>query len=204
MGEEKSRDRKTVIYEALEMLKGMEMAGENPTCPSCGEPVDLVSLSRSDGISKIAKVVGNDVFRLNDFVDDVHENSINKGWWNDDAGRRIERNIGELLMLCVGELSEAMEEVRNGTPLAYYKCKNPDKCDVCVYGMGESCDVCGPDDEKCEYLDEKPEGLVVELIDCMIRIFDICGHYNVDVERILSEKHAYNLTRPYKHGGKKA
>ena len=32
------------------------------------------------------------------------------GWWNDPAtGNKVERNTGELLMLCVSELAEAME-----------------------------------------------------------------------------------------------
>lgn len=46
----------------------------------------------------------------------------------------------------------------------------------------------------------KPEGMAVEMIDCIIRILDWCGYAKVDVEKVLEEKHAYNVTRPYKHG----
>ncbi len=36
--------------------------------------------------------------------------TLNKKWWCDlDTGEPIKRNVGELLMLCVSELSEAME-----------------------------------------------------------------------------------------------
>ena len=50
---------------------------------------------------------------------------------------------------------------------------------------------------------EKPEGIAVELADCIIRILDYCGKEDIDVESILKLKHDYNKTRPYKHGGKK-
>lgn len=48
----------------------------------------------------------------------------------------------------------------------------------------------------------KPEGVAVEMIDCVIRIFDWCGHAGIDVEGIIKTKHNYNATRPYKHGKK--
>jgi hypothetical protein len=40
------------------------------------------------------------------------------------------------------------------------------------------------------------------MIDCIIRILDWCGKEGVDVDRLLKEKHEYNKTRPYRHGGK--
>jgi NTP pyrophosphatase (non-canonical NTP hydrolase) len=41
----------------------------------------------------------------------------NKTWWaNIETGEPIERNTGELLMLCVSELAEAMEGHRKGLP----------------------------------------------------------------------------------------
>ena len=41
-----------------------------------------------------------------------------------------------------------------------------------------------------------------ELGDCMIRIFDYCGGRNIDIEKIINDKHQYNKTRKYKHGKK--
>lgn len=39
----------------------------------------------------------------------------NMKWWQDPAtGRPIDRNVGELLMLCVSELAEGMEAHRKG------------------------------------------------------------------------------------------
>lgn len=40
----------------------------------------------------------------------VHGANVKAGWWTDlNTGERKERNVGELLMLCVSELAEAME-----------------------------------------------------------------------------------------------
>jgi hypothetical protein len=45
---------------------------------------------------------------LNDYARECHE--ANRRWWLDPAtGQPRERNVGELLMLCVSELAEAME-----------------------------------------------------------------------------------------------
>lgn len=43
-------------------------------------------------------------------------------------------------------------------------------------------------------------GLDVELADCVIRILDFCGYYNIDIGDIIAEKLEYNRSRPYKHG----
>jgi NTP pyrophosphatase (non-canonical NTP hydrolase) len=40
----------------------------------------------------------------------VHDIAVSKGWWKDD------RNNGELLMLMVSELAEALEGLRHGNP----------------------------------------------------------------------------------------
>ncbi len=49
----------------------------------------------------------------------------------------------------------------------------------------------------------KPDGIAVEMCDCIIRILDYLAKEGVDIDWILKIKHDYNLTRPYKHGGKK-
>lgn len=85
------------------------------------------------------------------------------------------RTEGELMMLIVSEASEAFEEVRNN------------------HGMTET------------YYSEggKMEGVPSELADIVIRVMDLCGHYGIDLEKAIAEKHEFNKNRPYKHGGKK-
>lgn len=42
-----------------------------------------------------------------------------------------------------------------------------------------------------------------ELADCVIRILDYAGRQQMDLAGAIMAKHEYNLTRPYKHGGKR-
>ena len=48
--------------------------------------------------------------------------------------------------------------------------------------------------------DGKPEGVVVELADAIIRIFDFCEHLGLDLKGALLDKLTFNETRPVKHG----
>ena len=88
-----------------------------------------------------------------------------------------ERTFGDIIALCHTELSEAMEAHRSGLGEFYL--------------------------ETDKRGNQKPEGIAVELADCIIRILDYCGRYNVDIYRVIWEKHLYNLTREYRHGGKR-
>jgi len=97
------------------------------------------------------------------------------GWW-DDSSAPI--NFPEKLALIHSEVSEALEEYRNAKhPIGE------------LYFSGD---------------DKKPEGVPAELADVLIRIFDLCGHYGIDLEDAVDKKMRYNNTRPFRHGGKRA
>lgn len=179
------------------------------------------------------------MINLNELAKEVHENAVYHGWWEE------ERDFGELIALIHSEVSEVLEEYRNGHELTetYYS-KNG-----------------------------KPEGIPSEMADIIIRVLDICGKYelnididlatieqecakfevrekflkinfksfgdfiaqlhqaitewycegiysteerknilisvvgfcwlsDIDIEKAIIEKHAFNIIRPYKHGGK--
>lgn len=60
-------------------------------------------------------VLQNFVSSLADMCDLQHK--LNARWWMDPAsGERIQRNIGEMLMLVVTEIAEAMEGWRKNLP----------------------------------------------------------------------------------------
>lgn len=62
--------------------------------------------------------------------------------------------------------------------------------------------------EETQRDDGKPEGVLAELADVIIRIGDLVGMlqaqgFNVDLEDAIIEKMNFNKTRPYRHGGKR-
>lgn len=48
--------------------------------------------------------------------------------------------------------------------------------------------------------DGKPEGVAVELVDCLIRILDTLATLDVNIDVVVADKMAYNATRPRLHG----
>lgn len=119
---------------------------------------------------------------LNEITQEIHRNAVEHGWWDEP------RSFGEIVALCHSELSEALEEYRSGRPLVY-----ADDFEIMQRITAKS-------EISAKYL--KPEGMAVEMVDCLIRILDWFGQMELDVEEILAIKHEYNKTRPYRHGGK--
>jgi hypothetical protein len=119
---------------------------------------------------------------LNELAKEIHENAKAHGWWEE------ERSFGDIVALCHSELSEALEEYRNDKPMIY--------CNFPVGGMNYSV-------IETPYVSgQKPEGIAVEMADCIIRILDWCGKEGIDIDEIVRIKTEYNKTRPYRHGGK--
>lgn len=130
---------------------------------------------------------------INQLAKEVHENAVAHGWWETPP------TLPEALCLIHSELSEALEEYREGNPLVYgtcalaaEDCKFSGVCDR-VGTPGEDGEVGGP----C-----KPEGIAVELADVIIRTLDLMAGLGVDVDAVVMAKHRYNLGREYMKGGK--
>jgi len=118
---------------------------------------------------------------LNQLRDKIHETAVKKGWWEED------RTFPEILALCHSELSEALEDYRDGKPVNQVE--------------GIFIERQGKEPEFAKH--EKPEGVPIELADCIIRILDYCGKEGIDIEAAVKMKMEFNETRPHRHGGKK-
>ena len=110
--------------------------------------------------------------QIKELIQEAHDTAIEKGWWD-----LPDRNVPELLALIHSEVSEALEAYR----------------DVGIEQL---------DKVWYDNANKKPEGVTIELADVLIRIADLCGEFNLDLEQALTEKMAYNKTRSYRHGNK--
>lgn len=132
-----------------------------------------------------------------ELIQESHQTAVNKGWW--DGG---ERPVGDQFANFHAEISEAWEEFRKyGTDPAWfiYHFRQTEE-DGSGYQM--PLHISKEDGISTDGL--KPEGLAVELADLFIRVADTCAQYGIPLETALRMKLAYNRTRPYRHGNKKA
>jgi NTP pyrophosphatase (non-canonical NTP hydrolase) len=124
---------------------------------------------------------------LNDAAKSIHADAKRKGFWDS------ERETGTLLMLCVSELSEALEADRKGRYAdlqAYNECEKADdilESDKEVY-------------ELSSFQSLIKDTFEDELADTVIRILDLCGARGIDLERHINLKLKYNRSRERMHG----
>lgn len=82
-------------------------------------------------------------------------------------------NIGEKLALIHSEVSEALEDARKEPKL------------IALWDTTSN---------------GKPVGFPSELADIIIRVADLAGYLDIDLERVIEAKVAFNATRSRKHG----
>lgn len=91
--------------------------------------------------------------------EECHDIAVKGGWWTDlETGKRKDRNRGELLMLIVSEVSEAMEGERKNLmddKLPTRKMAEVELADavirICDYAGGCDYDLAGAIRDKLEY-----------------------------------------------------
>lgn len=127
--------------------------------------------------------------KMNKFAAEVHQNAVEHGWWDE------ERSFGEIIALCHSELSEALEEYRAKRGMVWYACTEGDQEHPCRPEDEYDCQKFGKEVE-CEYRSKKPEGIAVELADCIIRILDWFGKDGADTDDLLEDvrKHRSGYT----------
>lgn len=127
-----------------------------------------------------------ETMNIGEVAEAVHAMALEKGFGETPV------NIDQKLLLAVGEIIEAQEELRKGWS-AY---------DIYTYlneGYGPETVMRGLDDLGPE---EKPEGFAIEIADALIRLLQLCAALGIDIQTAMEAKINYNATRPYKHGKK--
>lgn len=114
------------------------------------------------------------IMDINELVLKAHSAAKAKGWYDKP------RELPELLMLIVSELSEALEADRAGK--------------YCTAAPG----LMTTKDFEIHVKDTVQD----EIADAVIRIADLCGYLDINIEAHIDMKMRYNETRPKKHGKK--
>ena len=106
-------------------------------------------------------------------------------------GSKSDRNKSELLMLIVTELAEACEALRNNNT-------QKEISSEWEYSVDENKTCCLAELTTKKHW--RAHTFEDELADAVIRIADLCGAMNIDLEWQISKKLEYNKSRAYKHG----
>jgi NTP pyrophosphatase (non-canonical NTP hydrolase) len=117
---------------------------------------------------------------LNDFRDRAYQSAASHGF------HEGVENLSEKLMLVVSELGEACEALRKGRRVTI-KDKN---------NAGQP----GPAFKSSIFESNIKDTFEDEIAGAMIRLFDLAGVTNMDLDYHVNAKMQFNESRPYKHG----
>jgi len=119
---------------------------------------------------------------ISEWAREVYQNAVDKGWHDEDANLSQRDLIGGWVSNLHGEVSEFWEAFRDGK--LHKPCDKAER--MAAAGLAPL--TCAEE----------------ELADVVIRAFDDAQALGIDIERAIALKHAYNKTRPHRHGGKLA
>lgn len=119
---------------------------------------------------------------LNELSKKAYQNAVDKGFYENGKGR----NIGEKLMLMVSELAEGLEADRHSS--------------YCKHNM-DSVNAIEDDEEFVKHYKEAVKGTFEEeMADIIIRVLDMCGYKNIDIDAHVLAKMRFNSHREKYHG----
>lgn len=121
-----------------------------------------------------------------------HQNAKDHGFWDKD------RNVGELLMLIVSELGEALEAHRSGDIAVADNDQTPVNKTMIEFCMDMENVQC--ENWKKFYELTLKNCFETEIADTFIRLADLCAGLNIDIEKFIMMKMMYNKTRSKMHG----
>ena len=127
-------------------------------------------------------------------------NNYEKGWRAPNTPLEKTRPIGDLIALLHSEVTEAFEAYRNGEPDLWYEYDFGDEKTTPTDVMATQPTYTTPGHSNVIF--GKPQGIASELADVIIRVLDMAEEKRIPLMRAIFDKHAYNQTRPWKHGGK--
>ena len=143
-----------------------------------------------------------DNLKLNDACKEQHEAVLQKGF--------EPQPVATNLMLVVSELGEACEADRKNrhAKVEAFETQVPTK----LIDMNGGCLIV--DQATKEHISESmardmckgafertiKDSFEDEIADAFLRLMDLCGEYNIDIEKHIRLKAAYNQMRPPKHG----
>lgn len=119
---------------------------------------------------------------INKLSVEIHQNAKNKGFFDD------EKNIGEMLCLVHSEVSEALEADRDDK----YTTVSIQSINGWV----------NDEDFKKAFINNVKDTFEDELVDVIIRTFDLAAYKGMDIESHIKAKMRFNSLREHKHGKK--
>lgn len=120
--------------------------------------------------------------------------------------RTAERNMaGNRLMLIVGEVAEAHEELRKGLAPdeEYVSYPAPPASFTVDFSSGQEATEAWEQSFKKSGLTPKPEGVPSEIADIVIRCLDFAAEHEIDLATVIANKLVFNAQRAAMHGGKR-
>lgn len=124
--------------------------------------------------------------KLNDFCKEVFEANKLKGF---DVSKE---NIGQTLMLVVSELAEALEADRKG--------RHTEERHIRTFESDHNEKWARPAHDAFSFESNIKDRFEDEIADTFIRLMDLCGGLNIDIDKHIEYKLKYNSMRQYKHG----